>query len=243
MRTREVVRGALKQLPGLRSAYYLSIALRQMAGDQWRQPAAFDALFASRPDPWESQSAAEQERFSITLSLLERAGRNQFDDAVELGCAEGIFTERLAPLCRRLVALDFSGVALERARHRLHGVGGVQFARWDMRREPLAGTFDLVVAMGVLTSLYRPQHVKRNCDRIVAAVRPGGFLLFSDVRQSPVFEDAWWGRYVLRGGEQIRRLLARNPRLELVAGSQTQSHVFALFRSVTGPSVETQQGS
>jgi predicted TPR repeat methyltransferase len=227
-----VIRDSLKRVPGLRSAYYLSIALRQMAADQWRRPASFDSIFAAQADPWESTTAAEQERFAVTLSMLEASQKNRFDSAVELGCAEGIFTKRLAPMCAHLLALDFSEVALERARKRLAGYPGVSFRRWDMRHDKLLEIFDLVVAMGVLTSLYRPGDVKRVADNIIESVESGGFLLFSDVRQSTVFEQAWWGKYVLRGGEQIRRLLSRDARLETLASADTKSHVFALYRRI-----------
>jgi Predicted methyltransferase (contains TPR repeat) len=222
----------LKKIPGLRSAYYLSMVLRQMSEDQWKQPSSFDEIFSREADPWTSTSALEQERFFLTLRTLEASGVNHFDNAVELGCAEGIFTEQLSPICRNLTALDYSTVALDRARQRLHNAPGVHFAQWDMRREPLTGSFDLVVAMGVLTSLYRPSGLRAACDMVVNAIKPGGFLLFSDVRQSRVFETAWWGRYVLRGGEQIRRLLARRADLETVTEADTPTHVFALFRKV-----------
>jgi hypothetical protein len=84
--------------------------------------------------------------------------------------------------------------------------------------------------MGVLTSLYRPGDVRRVSAQVVQAVKPGGFLLFSDVRQSTLFETAWWGKYVLRGGEQIRRRLSRHADLETVSLADTASHVFALYR-------------
>ena len=206
------------------------MALRQMAADQWRDPSSFDSIFSSQEDPWESSSESERERFAITLSMLDASKTDRFPVAVELGCAEGIFTERLAHCCDTLEGLDFSDVALQRARIRLAAWPGVTFRRWDMRTDPLAGSHDLVVAMGVLTSLYRPGDVKRMRDVIIGAMKPSGFLLFSDVRQSRVFEEAWWGRLLLRGGEQIRRLLARDPRLELIASADTKSHVFALYQ-------------
>lgn len=224
------MRDTLKKIPGARSAWYLGMALRQMAEDQWRHPSSFDSIFSAQEDPWESSSAAEQERFAVTLSMLEASRCERFHRAVELGCAEGIFTERIAPLCDDLLALDFSDVALQRAKTRLASFRNVTFRPWDMRNESLDGTFDLVVAMGVLTSLYRPRDVRRMRDEIVGAMDAGGFLLFSDVRQSKVFEDAWWGRFVLRGGEQIRRLLSRDSRLETIATADTKSHVFALYQ-------------
>ena len=106
----------------------------------------------------------------------------------------------------------------------------ISFRRWDMRTEQLGGSYDLVVAMGVLSSLYRPRDVKNVAGRIVDAITPGGFLLFSDVRQSPVFETAWWGPIMLRGGEQIRRYLTRHRDVELLRTADTASHVFALYR-------------
>jgi 2-polyprenyl-3-methyl-5-hydroxy-6-metoxy-1,4-benzoquinol methylase len=231
-RARNVFRSWLKKLPAVRSTYYLSVVLRQMAEDQWASPSSFDEIFSASSDPWESTTAREQERFAVTLQTLAASRTSRFNNAVELGCAEGIFTELLAPLCNKLVALDYSQVALDRARTRLGSSHSVNFGQWDMRHEKLPGSFDLVVAMGVLTSLYRPGDVRKTCDMIVGAVEPGGFLLFSDVRQSPVFETAWWGRYVLRGGEQIRRLLLARSDLEQVSRDDTASHVFALFRKV-----------
>ena len=225
-----VIRGKLKQLPGLQSTYYLAIVLRQMVEDQWMSPASFDQVFTASEDPWESHSEREKLRFATTLDVLAASGRDRFGAAVELGCAEGIFTAKLAPMCERLDALDFSEVALSRARRRLEGRTNVAFRKWDMRNEPLAGTWDLVVAMGVLTSLYRPRDVKTVSAGVVRAVKPGGFLLFSDVRQSVVFENAWWGPLLLRGGEQIRRHLTSRPDLELVRSADTDSHVFALYR-------------
>jgi 2-polyprenyl-3-methyl-5-hydroxy-6-metoxy-1,4-benzoquinol methylase len=202
-----------------------------MAADQWRDPSSFDSIFSVKQDPWATTtSVSEAERFAVTFATLDASGRNRFGNAVELGCAEGIFTERVALRCDHLDALDFSEVALDRARARLTGHSGVTFRRWDMRHESLAGSYDLVIAMGVLTSLYRPGDVRRVTRSVIDAVKPGGFLLFSDVRQSPVFETAWWGSLVLRGGEQIRRLIGANPDLDTLSTAETPSHVFALYR-------------
>lgn len=202
-----------------------------MVGDQFRDPQSFDSIFREKQDPWETTTSdAEAERFRVTFSVLDSSGASRFHSAVELGCAEGIFTERIAPRCDQLDALDYSEVALERAKSRLSGHQGVTFRRWDMRREPLSGSYDLVVAMGVLTSLFRPRDVKRVAKSVVNAVKPGGFLLFSDVRQSEMFETAWWGSVVLRGGEQIRRLLDKNADLEKLRSAETAAHVYALYR-------------
>jgi 2-polyprenyl-3-methyl-5-hydroxy-6-metoxy-1,4-benzoquinol methylase len=223
-------RDRLKQRSWLRSTYYLGIAIRQMMADQWKQPSSFDTIFAASEDPWYSTSESEKQRFTTTLDLLTASGRTHFPTAVEVGCAEGIFTAHLASYCDEIVGLDYSEVALARARARFAADPQTEFRKWDMRNGKIDGQYDLVVAMGVLTSLYRPTSVRRACRMVVNAIRPGGYLLFSDVRQSRVFESAWWGPLVLRGGEQIRRLLSRAYKLELIATRDTDTHVFALLR-------------
>jgi 2-polyprenyl-3-methyl-5-hydroxy-6-metoxy-1,4-benzoquinol methylase len=230
----DIVRDAAKRIPGARSTVYLSIALRQMAGDAWREPASFDRVFESTPDPWNSRSQSEQERFKITEELLTEAHPGRFGRAFEAGCAEGVFTERLATKCDELIAADYSAVALERAQTRLRRFPHVRVIQWDARRDTPPGSFDLVVAMGVLTALLRPAAVRRACAAFVDALIPGGTLLFSDARQTTMFENAWWGRYVLRGGEQIRRELSRHPQLTCRGTRSTDTHVFAVFAKNAG---------
>jgi SAM-dependent methyltransferase len=224
-----LIRDTLKKIPGVRSAYYLSMVLNQMVKDRWRQPAVFDEIFSATEDPWRAASADEQRRFDVVLSVIAGSGRTRFESAAELGCAEGIFTQRLAELCDEVTALDFSDVALSRARRRL-SESRVRFHKWDMRSDAIPGVFDLVVAMGVLGYLNRPSDLRKVSTGVIRAIRPGGFLLFGDTRQSRIFEDAWWGRFLLRGGEQIRRHFARHPELDLIASADDAMHVCALFR-------------
>lgn len=223
------MRETLKKIPGARSTYYLSQVLYQMVEDRWRRPAEFDEIFSATEDPWEAASADEQARFDLVVSLLARANRGRFESAAELGCAEGIFTERLLPLCDAIVSLDFSDVALARARMRIPD-GRVRFRKWDMRHDPIPGSFDLVVAMGVMGYLHRPADLRKASAEIVRATRPGGYLLFADRRQSLPFENAWWGRLFPRGGEQIRRRFMRDRELEVIASADVAEHVCTLFR-------------
>ena len=227
------MRKELRRFSALRSAYYLSIVLRQMIQDQWRDPSSFDRIFEESEDPWKStSSASEKKRFAATMAVLRASGRERFPRTVELGCAEGIFTERLAEFSDHVTALDYSPVALARARQRLRKRDNVELKQFDMRTEFLTAQYDLVVAMGIITSFYRPWQVRRMCSGLIDAIESGRFLLFSDVRQSRVFEEAWWGPLMLRGGEQIRRHLAKDPRLTLLASDDTDTHVFALFHKL-----------
>jgi SAM-dependent methyltransferase len=224
------LRHASKGRLALRSSYYLWIVMRQMLTDDWRNPSVFNRLFDERPDPWQSTRELELERVSITLSLLDAGQKGRFSNALELGCAEGIFTAMLAPRCERLLAVDYSSVALARAAERMKNAPGITFRMLDIRHDPLDGGFDLVLAMGVLTYLVRPWEVRLACGKLIGALEPGGLFFFSDTRQSLVFETAWWGPLALRGGEQIRRMLSTHPKLALESVADTDTHVFAVLR-------------
>jgi len=66
--------------------------------------------------PWDYASPREQARFHHAAELLDVVrGNTCFRKALEVGCAEGAFTEFLAPRCESLLAVDVSAAALERA--------------------------------------------------------------------------------------------------------------------------------
>ena len=77
-------------------------------------------------------------------------GGRRYKRALEVGCAEGDFTERLLKVSDRVSALDISPVALARARARLGG--RVEFVEADVRlwTPPQGSLFDLLVVADVL---------------------------------------------------------------------------------------------
>jgi SAM-dependent methyltransferase len=96
--------------------------------------------------------------------------------ALDLACGEGRNAVWLAERGWRVTGVDFSDVALAKAR-RLAAARGVEveWADADVRTwEPDPGTFDLVVVL----YLQLPEHERRPVHaRAAAAVAPGGTLL------------------------------------------------------------------
>src|SRR6185369_6984933 len=88
--------------------------------------AKMQRVFSRGQDPfhYDSGSPYEKERLAAMEAALD--GR-KFDDALEIGCAEGSFSERLAKAAARLTAVDISAVALERAQKRLEKAKHVSF--------------------------------------------------------------------------------------------------------------------
>ena len=116
----------------------------QFSGDYGK----LKALYAVE-DPWELQSAREQERFSRTNALV-RSLAPDCQRLLELGCGEGYQTEHLLQVSASVTGIDVSAQAIARARDRCP-TGTFMVGRAEDAASLLAGQdFDLVTAFEVL---------------------------------------------------------------------------------------------
>ena len=114
----------------------------------------FERLYEADPDPWDyGSSDYEDEKYARTLDAI---GPGPFGRVLEVGCSIGVFTERLAPLCRELVAIDFSHRALELARERLEEHDNVEIVHASFPEDVPEGPWDLIICSEVLYYLDRP---------------------------------------------------------------------------------------
>ncbi|MFP5023371.1 class I SAM-dependent DNA methyltransferase [Pseudonocardia phyllosphaerae] len=115
----------------------------------------------------------EQGKFRDQLAAL---GERRFARGLEVGCAEGVFTEKLAGICDELVAVDISDVAAARARERCTGHDGVRVERMNLPFVMPDGTFDLIVCSDVLY-LWEGTTLRFGVSAMRRMLRPGGVLL------------------------------------------------------------------
>lgn len=106
--------------------------------------AYFDGVFAGDDDPWNlAGSAYEAAKFAHTAAVL---GDRRYAHALEIGCAHGVLTRHLAPLCADLLSIDISARAIDLARARCHDLPQVRFALADFpRHPPTASGLDLAI--------------------------------------------------------------------------------------------------
>jgi predicted TPR repeat methyltransferase len=221
-----------KNVSWLRSAWYLLIVMRRrLVYRSASTSASLDELFEAKVDPWDYHSAVEQVRHAIAETLLSQIDDpDAFDRVLEIGCAEGAFTQRLAGRCQSLLSVDVSANALARARLRCAGERSVRFSQLDLLRDQIDGQFTLAIAMDVLTYFESVSHLRALRSKIIGVIEPGGWLLIGDVRQSEVYESSWWGRRLLCGGLRICEFMAAHPQLTEVSRVQTDTHVLLLLR-------------
>jgi SAM-dependent methyltransferase len=236
------IRRSLRKVEFLRSAYFFLYSLKQRMG--WtRQSVAAEMAQAigDREDPWNyTTNPDEMERFRSALNMLQSAkAEGRFENAFEVGCSEGVFTKMLALHCQDILAVDISQAALERAARRCGG-HTVRFEKWDLFNSPAPSGLDLVVVMDVLELYFRPADVRYGRDKLVGSLRPGGFLLVGNSRQNPVFETAWWAKWMVRGGKRIAECFAEHPNLQLLALETKGIYVNALFKVRPGIAAASQ---
>ena len=175
----------------------------------------FERLYASVEDPWNYDNAYDDTKYDQTLSLVTRS---DIDLALEIACAGGHFTSRLAPKVKRLTATDISLLALQRAAERCANFSHVKFEAMDVGRSEIRDTYDLIVCSEVLYYLPDLGALNSAAARIAGALNEGGQLLLAhahviaDEPDKPGFD--WRLPF---GGKVIGEIFAALPNLQLVA--------------------------
>ena len=108
----------------------------------------FERMFAGDPDPWNLETSVyESAKYDASIAAL---GDRRYARALEIGCAGGVLTQRLAPHCETIVALDVSDTALQRARKRNADASHIEFATMVFPHDTPSGHFDLIVLSDVV---------------------------------------------------------------------------------------------
>lgn len=77
----------------------------------------FDALYKDNTDPWQYKTRwYEKRKRDICLAILPQS---QYNNAIELGCGNGVLSELLAQRCLALVSIDGNQRAVQLAKTRL----------------------------------------------------------------------------------------------------------------------------
>jgi SAM-dependent methyltransferase len=160
-------------------------------------PAYFEAMFKDNGDPWAFETSAyEAAKYDRTLEALP-AGR--IARMLEVGCANGVLTEKLGTRCDALLAIDVSDTALAAARARCAGQPYIRFENRRLPQDAPDGCFDVILLSEVVYYLDRDD-VERLAAYLVRATPVGGRLLLVH----------WIGEtdYPLSGDEAVATLRA-----------------------------------
>ena len=145
----------------------------------WNTRRKMERLFRREEDPY-GYFSHPHELGKQALAETMLAGR-RYARALEIGCAEGAFTRRLARLCGEVLAVDISPTALSRAREWLKDVGNVRFLQANARELDFSPDWDLIVVSEFLYYIEKKPlpagELDRFLSRLAGLVAPGGRVL------------------------------------------------------------------
>jgi len=124
---------------------------------------------------WRTPAGAARARRRARL-IAAGAGLRSGIRALEIGCGTGLFTEMFAGSGAEIVAVDISGILLEKARARRLPPERVRFLQKRFEECDLEGPFDAVIGSSILHHLDLDQAL----SRIHTLLRPGGFISFAE---------------------------------------------------------------
>ncbi len=151
--------------------------LRWLGGRGWRAQ-DFAARYASpSQDVWSYRASPDHLARADWIMAALPEGR--FRHVLEVGCAQGFLTERLAGRAERLVACDFSPEAVAQAQRHLLGAPHVEACVADIR-DGFPGTdFDLLLFSDMLYYLSKSE-TDRVLAEAAARIAPGGHVLIAN---------------------------------------------------------------
>ena len=151
----------------------------------------FEQRYRDSGDPWDlAHDGYEQARYDTIIRVLQ--GRH-YRYAFEPGCAVGALTEKLATICDRVDACDFSQTAVEQARARCARLPGVSVRCASVTDPAPISKYDLIV-LSEIGYYFTPTAWQSVVADMVDRMQPGATLLASH----------WLGRspdHILTGDE------------------------------------------
>ena len=146
--------------------------LRWLLGRGWSAQDFAARYAAGAADAWGYRNSPQHlARADFILAALPA---ERFERALEVGCAQGFLSERLAARVELLIACDISPEAIARAKEA--GLSNVEFRVADIRRGFPGDAFDVCLFSDVLYYL-TPREIDAVLDEAARKTRAGGCLV------------------------------------------------------------------
>ena len=197
----------------------------------------FENIF-QKSDPWNYGSLYEQEKYRYQMHLLPSG---ELGACMEVACAEGRFTQMVAPRFRSFLATDISETALARARVRCASLKQVSFQKLDMVTGPLPAGLDFIFCSEVLYYLRDEEELGHVARRLADALRLGGTIITAHAYLLKDFPDRTGFDWDLPyGAKTITGIFAATKGLALERSIETELYRIDCLRRVEQVASTTQ---
>jgi glycosyltransferase involved in cell wall biosynthesis/SAM-dependent methyltransferase len=189
--------------------------------------AVWEAVFAEA-DPWDYSSEYETEKYDLTLDVVTR---HRPSSVLELACAEGRFTRRLAEHVGAVTAADISSLALARAAERCAGFDNIAFQTLDLVDEVIPAQQEMIICSEVLYYLPDRAALAEVAGKISGALADGGRLVMANhflLKDDPSVTGFDWDQAY--GAKVVHEAFAARPELVLESSLVTELYRIDCFR-------------
>ncbi|MCF0059659.1 class I SAM-dependent methyltransferase [Dyadobacter sp. CY356] len=188
----------------------------------------FNEMYQRNEDPWDFENSPyEREKYEATLAAIPNTS---YENAFEIGCSNGILSEKLAGLCKNLLAVDASKIAIQNAEKRLADYPAVEVREMTIPNDFPDQKFDLILFSEVGYFLSR-EDLETAKDKMIHALTPKGHLLMVHwtpfVEEFPLTGDEVHDLFIESAGDN-----ASDPLIHL-QGSREEQYRLDLFGKKT----------
>lgn len=189
--------------------------------------AVWEAVFAEA-DPWDYSSEYETEKYDLTLDVVTR---HRPSSVLELACAEGRFTRRLAEHVGAVTAADISSLALTRAAERCAGFDNIAFQTLDLVDEAIPAEQEMIICSEVLYYLPDRDALAEVARKLTEALADDGRLVMANhflLKDDPSVTGFDWDQAY--GAKVVHEAFAARPELVLESSLVTELYRIDCFR-------------
>jgi len=166
--------------------------LTQLAKTASASPLAFN--IAGWNSSYTRQPLAPEDMQEWVQTTVDRISTLAPSEVLEIGCGTGLLLLRLAPACKRYVAVDFAPAVLMRLREQLAQTGDLREKVELLERSAdnfeglVENSFSTVIVNSVAQHFPSQAYLNRVIENAIRVVRPGGHVFIGDQRNLLLLE-------------------------------------------------------
>ena len=144
----------------------------------------FNKMYEQNQDPWDFENSPyEREKYQATLDTIPNG---KYKNVFEIGCSNGVLSEKLAKFSEHLLAVDASSIAVRNAQERLAHYDFVEVREMTVPENFPNEKFDLILfsEIGYFLSM---EDLITTRDKMIESILPNGHLLI--VHWTPFVEE------------------------------------------------------
>ena len=135
-------------------------------------------LFNEKAKTWDTDDMIKQLSSAVGASILENIPLDDQMDVLDFGAGTGLISTQVAPLVKKIVAVDVSRAMLDKLASKPEFHGKIQVLCQNIIEQPLDECFDLIMSA---MSMHHVQDTDKMLASFAAHLKPGARIALADL--------------------------------------------------------------